>query len=59
MSRRLTLVVVTLASLAVTACSTAPTSPDRGIRTPDGVNADSVITGTDSTGRSIWSSSNG
>jgi len=60
MSRRhLTLAVVAIASLVVSACSSnSPTAPQNGLRTPAPISADGD-TPVDSTGRAGWSDSNG
>lgn len=61
MSRRhLTLAVVALASLVLSACGTNPTAPQDGIRTPSSVKAgDVVTTPVDTTARSGWVGSSG
>jgi hypothetical protein len=60
MSRRhLTLAVVALASLVLSACGTSPTAPQGGIRTPSGSSADSLQIRLDSINFSGWSGSNG
>ena len=60
MSRRhLTLAVVALASLALSACGTSPTAPQNGIRTPSTTRADSSYAPTDSMSRSGWAGSSG
>lgn len=62
MSRRyLTLAVVALASLVVSACSSSPTAPQNGLRAPGASNADIITTTTtttDTTARSGFSGSN-
>ena len=60
MSRRhLGLVVVALASLVLSACSSSPTAP-RSITPASGASQDGlVVPPTDTTSRSGWMSSNG
>jgi ABC-type phosphate/phosphonate transport system substrate-binding protein len=60
MSRRhLTLAVVAIASLVVSACSASPTAPQSQLKTPAPVNADLITAPVDTTAKSGWIGSGG
>ena len=60
MSRRhLTLAVVALTSLVLSACSGGPTAPQSQLKTPARAGADGTTAPTDSTSLSGWMGSNG